>query len=303
MNTPQRDSLKNSYILYFENEVFVNTTYNYVLEKFPKKYGFKTKKQKYGAKLVVVELLYITKTGLSYKNYRGPINGKSLNKHSIFFANKKIFENVYEQMHEKYFKYNIPSKLKIQSIDTSYIMNFNGKEELGRNKHFKNKNCYKVSMIIDSNGIPHSTVVVSGNKNDAKIGEINIDVLNDRIIELNTKCKPYMLADKMYDTNDFRQKCIDVGYKPIIDYNKRNTKNNKLIRKLTKIEKNIYKKRIKVENRFCITKKYRRVHLIYDSYLRTYISFLYLSECSMIQGYLSKPKMKKIKIPLYVIEL
>lgn len=303
MNTPQRDSLKNSYILYFENEVFVNTTYNYVLEKFPKKYGFKTKKQKYGAKLVVVELLYITKTGLSYKNYRGPINGKSLNKHSIFFANKKIFENVYEQMHEKYFKYNIPSKLKIQSIDTSYIMNFNGKEELGRNKHFKNKNCYKVSMIIDSNGIPHSTVVVSGNKNDAKIGEINIDVLNDRIIELNTKCKPYMLADKMYDTNDFRQKCIDVGYKPIIDYNRRNTKNNKLIRKLTKIEKNIYKKRIKVENRFCITKKYRRVHLIYDSYLRTYISFLYLSECSMIQGYLSKPKMKKIKIPLYVIEL
>ena len=303
MNTPIQHSLKNSIMIYFENEVFVNVTYNYVIEKFPKKYGFRTKKQLYGARIIIVELLYITKTALSYKNYRGPVNAKTLNRHSIFFAQNKIFENVYELMHIEYLKYNGLSKLKTQSIDTTYIMNINGKEELGRNTHFKNKNCYKVSIIVDSNSIPHSTVVVSGNKNDAKIGEINVDMTKKRINELNLKCKPYMLADRMYDTSDFRQKCINVSYRPIIDYNKRNTKNKKLIKKLTKNQKTIYKKRIRVENRFCILKKYRRVHLIYDSYLMSYKSFLYLAECCMIKKYIGNPKITYIVVPSYAIEI
>ena len=303
MNTLEQHSLKNSIMLYFENEVFVNVTYNYVIEKFPKKYRFKTKNQKYGAKIVIVELLYITKTALSYKNYRGPINAKTLNRHAIFFAQHNIFENVYEIMHIQYMKYNNMSKLKIQSIDTTYIMNINGKEELGRNKHFKNKNSYKVSLIVDSNRIPLSTVINSGNKNDAKIGEINIDTTKKRINELNLKCKPYMLADKMYDTNDFRQKCVENGYRPIIDYNKRNTKNKKLIKRLTKRQRTIYKRRIGVENTNCILKKYRRVNLIYDSYLMSYKSFLYLAQCCMIQKYIGKQKMENIKIPSYAIEI
>ena len=157
---------------------------------------------------------------------------------------------------------------------------------MGRNKHFKNKNCYKVSTISDQNRIPSLTIVEPGNKNDAKIGLTNIDRINENVKNINFKCKPYMLADKMYDTNEFREKCTSNNFKPIIDYNKRNTKNSKLIKKLTKKEKQIYKKRIKVENTFCILKKYKRIQLIYDSNLSTYVSFIYLAQCIMITKFI-----------------
>jgi len=113
-----------------------------------------------------------------------------------------------------------------------------------------------------------------------------------------------MLADKMYDTNEFRNSCTKANYKPIIDYNKRRTKDVKKIKRLTKKERKIYNKRIKVENRFCIFKKYRRIRIIYDSYLSTYSSFLYLAECLMIQGYIWDTKIKiKIEIPSYALEI
>ena len=301
MNSIHQNSLKSHHELYDENKVFVDVLHNYVLENFPEKYGFKTKKQKYDAKTIIIELLYITITGLSYKNYRGPVNAKTLNRHVIFFAQHMIFEKVYYIMHKKYLDCCPLSKLKLSSIDTSYIMNKNGKENLGRNTHFKNKNCYKVSIIVDSNGIPYSTVIVSGNQSDVKIAKINIDEIKEYTNELIDG--PFMLADKMYDSKKFRQECIKKGYTPIIDYNKRNTKNIKLIKKLTKKEKSVYKKRIKVENTFCIMKKYRRIQLIYDSYFITYKSFLYLAECCMIQDYIKKPKISNNKVSLNALKI
>ena len=302
--TTDQGSLKDSLKIFVENASLIDIIYNYVIENYSRKYSFKTKKQKYCARLIITELLYLAKTGLSYENYRGPVNRKTLNTHALFFAKHRIFENVYELMHKEYSKDNTSSRFKYQSTDTSYIMNINGKENIGRNKHNKNKNCYKLSIIVDSNGVPHSTSVVSGNKNDAKIGMKNINAINDNVNEINKNCKPYMLADKMYDTKEFRNNCINAKYRPIIDYNKRRTKDEKKIKKLTKNERKTYIKRIKVENRFCIFKKYRRVRLIYDSYLNTYISFVYLVQCCMIDKYIWKPKIKtKIEIPSYALEI
>ena len=269
-----------------EHKKFIDCTYKYAINKFSKKYAFKNKNQKYDLRLVIVEIIYYLKSGVSYKYYRGPINAKTLNTHVLFFAKNKIFQNVYEILHKEYSKNKTFSKFKHQHTDTSYALNKNGKETLGRNKHFKNKNCYKISTIVDNNRIPSSTTVEPGNKNDAKIGLTNIDKINENIKIINSKCESYMLADKMYDTKEFREKCILNNFKPIIDYNKRNTKNKKLIKKLTKKEKKIYKKRMKVENTFCILKKYKRIQLIYDSYLSTYVSFIYLAQCFMITKFI-----------------
>jgi len=168
--TTDQGSLKESLKIFVENVNLIDIIYNYVIENYSKKYSFKNKRQKYGARLIIIELIYLAKTGLSYDNYRGPVNSKTLNTHALFFAKNRIFENVYERLHKEYSKTNTSSKFKYQSTDTSYIMNLNGKENIGRNKHNKNKNCYKVSIIVDSNGIPHSTSIVAGNHNDAKIG-------------------------------------------------------------------------------------------------------------------------------------
>ena len=43
---------------------------------------------------------------------------------------------------------------------------------------------------------------------------------------------------------------------------------------------------MKVENTFCILKKYKRIQNIYDSYLSTYVSFIYLAQCFMITKFI-----------------
>lgn len=265
---------------------FIKTIYNYTINKFPQKYTFKTKNQKYDLNLIINEIIYFLQSGITYRHYRGELNCKTLNKHVLFFAEKEIFKNVYEQLYKKYLKKKKYTKLKYQSIDTSFIMNKNGKQKLGRNKYFKNKRCYKLSFIVDSLGMPNSIHIDAGNINDAKIGLINFNKLFTCIKQIDIYKKAYMFADKMYDSKEFRKKCKQNNYKPIIDYNKRNTKNKKLIKKLSKTEKKIYKKRIKVENTFSLIKKYRRLDKILDSYLSTYKSFIYLGLLLLLKKYI-----------------
>lgn len=269
-----------------KNIDIISRIHNYVLNKFPKKYAFKTKNQKYNLKLIINEIIYFIQSGVSYRHYRGPLNAKTLNKHILFFSKHQIFYRIYKQLLNEYINIKSYTKLKYQSIDTSFIMNKNGKQNIGRNKYFKNKMCYKLSFIVDSNGIPNSVSVNPGNINDAKIGISDIDNIIDSIKDINTKIIPYMLADKMYDTCEFRSKCVKHKFKPLIDYNRRNTKNNKLIKSLTPIEKKIYNKRIKVENTFCLIKKFKRLYTIYDSYMSTYKSFVFLALCLMINKYI-----------------
>ncbi len=165
-------------------------------------------------------------------------------------------------------------------------MNKNGKQKLGRNKYYKNKNAYKLSLIVDSFGLPVSIFIDSGNINDSKLGFINFNKLFMCVKQNNTYVKFYLLADKMYDAKEFRNECKKYNYRPIIDFNKRNTKNKSLIKKLSKAEKQIYKKRIKVENTFALIKKYRRLDKIIDFYLMTYESFVHLGFCLLISTYL-----------------
>lgn len=278
--------LKNSLKLIKDKNSLVNYVYDYVIKKFPAKYTFKTKNQKYDLRIIISEILYFLVSGVSYANYRGPINNKTLNRHIIFFTRNNIFKDIYDSLFNEYIKNKAHTKLKYQYTDTSFIINKNGKQKLGRNKFCKNKKCYKLSLIVDINGIPNSSLIRSGNKNDAKIAINNILLHKNSMKRANSKIKPYMLADKMYDTKEFRDICKQNNYKPIVDYNKRNIKNKKLIKVLQKKEKKIYKKRTKVENTFCLLKKYKRLQIIYDSYLSTYITFLNIALCLMILKYL-----------------
>lgn len=258
---------------------FFKEIQKYINENYPNKYNFHTKNQKFSLRTIIDEVIYFLKSGISYSYYRGDISPKTLNKHILFFSRNNIFEKVYKTLYSKYIKIKNASKLKYLSIDTSFIMNKCGRTKLGRNKFYKNKNCYKLSIIIDAFKNPISASVEAGNLNDAKIGINNISNL---IYDISKLKKAYILADKIYDTNEFRHKCKNNNLIPIIDYNKRNTKDVQKINKLNKEEKTIYRKRIKVENTFAILKKYKRIDKIYDFTPNTYLSFVYLSLCLRI---------------------
>lgn len=270
--------------IYIKHSEFIDHTTKYILKEYPDKYGFVTKKQKYDVKTIITEIIYFIKSSVSYDNYRGPINCKTLNKHILFFSKERIFERIYSDLLSKYLKNNKYSKLKYQSIDSSFILNKNGKQKLGRSVLMKNKNCYKLSIIADTNGIPNSIILDSGNKSDINLAKENLNSIKSNTN--NKSLKPYLLGDKGYDSSKLKQLYHQNGYKTIIDFNKRNTKNKKLLHKFTKKQKKIFNKRIKVENSFALLKKYRRLQTIYDSYFSTFYSFINLGFCLLIMKFI-----------------
>ena len=72
-------------------------------------------------------------------------------------------------------------------------------------------------------------------------------------------------------------KLNELNYNTIIAYNKRNTNDITKIKKLTRDEKTIYKKRIKIENLNSWIKKNKRLYTFNEKTIHNYKSFLYLA--------------------------
>lgn len=233
---------------------------------------------------------YILITGSSWRSLSLPIfcdkfKWQSFYYHFDKFAKNNVFKNVYNELMESYFKINKSGKLKYISIDSSFVKNecsnkgaFNG--------YNKKKRLFKISTIVDVNGIPLSSIVRPGNMSDQKLAAINFKHLFVDIIPNahNNKHKRYLLADSGYDTVCIHSKMKDMNITPIIWFNKRNTKDSKIIenRKFNKKESLIYKKRIIVENLFSWIYKNRRVSRRYDRKINNYESFLYMAYIKII---------------------
>ena len=105
-------------------------------------------------------------------------------------------------------------------------------------------------------------------------------VLNNHI----DKYKDYFLADPGYDSKALKTELEKEGYKRIlIPQNKRNIKDIKKIKRFTDEEKNIYKKRLKIENTFCKMKNNRRICMRYDSKIENFMGFVYLSLIKLLR--------------------
>lgn len=258
----------------------------FINDKYPTKFNFSHNRQKFPLKLVINEVFYLLKSGVSYRDYRGPLKKSTLNFHIKWFSDNQIFQNVYKLLLTKYLKTNKSSKLKYQSIDTSFIANIHGHDKIGRNKFYKNKRGTKISSITDANGIPLSLLFDSGNISDTNFV---VEHFNNMYVETNTKkyhnnnrYKQYFLADKGYDSEKVRDLLQENGYIPIIDYNKRNTKDETKIKKLTVNEKKKYKKRIVIENSFGRIKINKRIRLREDNQIKMYITFVFMSFIKMV---------------------
>lgn len=258
----------------------------YILLKFNKRYSFIHPAQKYKLDMIISELFYVLKSGVSWNDYRGPINNKTLYNHYNFFYKNHIFKHIYILLLNKYFKNNKTSKLKNQYIDTCFIKNINGIDKIGRNKYYKNKNVSKLSIISDINGIPISILLKKGNKHDSQFIKEHIDkmliITNTKKYKNHNRYKQNFMGDKGYDSKEKRTYLINKGYTLIIPYNKRNTKNPDKIKKLTKIEKKKYKKRIKIENVFCWITKNKKIATRNEKYAISYLNFVYMALIKII---------------------
>ena len=99
-----------------------------------------------------------------------------------------------------------------------------------------------------------------------------------------------LLGDAGYDSNKLKDKVININIgKLLTARNKRNIKDkNKLeALKLSDKEKELLKKRIKVEHINAQLKKYKRLSLRYDKYSINYNLFLHLSCIDIILKYIT----------------
>lgn len=222
---------------------------------------------------------------------------------------------------EKYLKTDRESKLKYQSIDTSYIQNKQGtinnnhlltnkekqknikiieenkklpKRDQKRTINFIDfyryngrKKYFKISIICDSYGVPLEISLSSGRGHDVTTLISNINNLPSCLHTLrNSKVnrfKQYLLADSAYLSLKNKLFLEEKGYTPLIAYNKKNTKDKKIIKKNTfnAKQRSIYKNRITVERSFAWIKNKPIININYQKNMESYMGLLKLG-CSII---------------------
>ena len=87
------------------------------------------------------------------------------------------------------------------------------------------------------------------------------------------------MCDKGYDSSVIRKFINNMECNAIIPYNMRNSKESKT---LSKEEKLIYKKWIKVENYFSWIKQYPKLDKLYEKSIKSYLGLCTLASINMI---------------------
>lgn len=154
----------------------------------------------------------------------------------------------------------------------------------------KNKNGLKVSVIVDTKGIPNTISLAGANNYDSLIADKQL-VYESPFVDLESK--------KVYNSNKYKQVFLgDAAYFskniysilkkrkiiPITDVNIRNTKDGKKIYKLNKIKNKYIKnqhKRIIVENSFAWLKIFPKANLIIEKSIQSFIGMLLLYYCKI----------------------
>lgn len=134
-------------------------------------------------------------------------------------------------------------------------------------------------MIVDSNGVPISALIIAGNHNDQKLFFKNWEntFIEIRSTSSNNKHKRYLLADAIYDTNKVRETVKTKNIHPIIWYKK--YKSSSLLKNkiLSLQEKKIFKRRIIIENCFSWVFQNQRTNKRFDKSNQSYLSFLFMA--------------------------
>jgi hypothetical protein len=159
----------------------------------------------------VMGIIEVLSNNVSWRKYNGKINGRILNNKHNEFVKMGVYKKLYKVNLKKYLRKNKKRFLKYLSMDSSFIENKNGVNNLGRNVYYKNKQGRKISAIVDSKGIPLNICLSPGNKHDCAIFKENEQMVSEASMK-----NQYFMADKGYDSEEIRNTLRKKGYIPII---------------------------------------------------------------------------------------
>ena len=162
-------------------------------------------------------------------------------------------------------------------IDSTIIRNIGGIEDVSYNHKIKSKKGTKVSIIVNSKGIPLSIHIVSANFHDVSLVMRNFYKINK-----NTKIKN-LIGDKGYVSSKLKKFLKDKHDVNYLYPDKKNTLNP-----LTEEDKLKIKSRAINEHTFSWMTQYRRLVSRFEKYTITFFSFIILAFCNFTLNKLSK---------------
>lgn len=250
-----------------------------------------------------------------------PISGKYLNQIHLKWVRKGVYKAFNRQLIVEYLKNGKGEKIKNQSLDSTFIPNKGGsiknnnhllsnrakrsnrkirqnnktspkkKREqtfIDHNRYNGRKAYFKVSTICDAFGTPLGTTIVASKYADCHSVE---ETINSIPVDLHTlrnskvgRHKQNLLADAGYDTKSIKDYTTKLGYKPIIAYNKRGTKDQKIIneKKLKGKDLQTYKKRGIIEAFFSWIKGAPIINQNYEKTIESYEGLFSLASSIII---------------------
>jgi transposase len=121
-----------------------------------------------------------------------------------------------------------------------------------------------VHLVVDALGLPVAFEITEGQCHDSRSAK-------ELVAKVMTRC---LLADKAYDSNDFRGALAEQGCVPVIPSN--GSRSTKL-----PYDKDLYKARAEVECTFSLLKQARRFATRYEKTLRNYAAVVTIG-CALL---------------------
>jgi transposase len=236
-------------------------------DKLKTTYVKKHSNTKYSLDLIINEILYFIKSGVSWRMLRSTINYKTLHWHYTLWIKHNIFIKLFNKIKSQYLHY-YNTQTQTLYIDSTTVYNKNGINKIGRNKFYKNKKVTKISLMTDKRGFPLSIHFLKGNYHDTKCFPKHIRDAKT----ITPSIKKTIIADKAYASNKNYNLLSNNNFDHIIPPRK-----NMKLAKTYKYDSDQYKKRIKIEHIFGRFKLFRRVDQRNDKFLRNYSGFVYLA--------------------------
>jgi hypothetical protein len=239
-----------------------------------KHYNFYFIHQKHTLSTILYELV-------EHIKYCKPLrSSKILPKSTIHYHKKNmikysILKNTYCELLNAYLIKTPGHKLQCRYVDTTLIKNRCGKDKVGYSGKHKTKGT-KLELITDVNGIVLKYTIEAGNMHDKKICFDHFD--DPYLSDICYNYGKYYVADSAYDSKDVKEKICDMKLIPLIEYNKRKTKDENVIRQhiFNKEHKIIYKTRFSIENTNGLVKTCKRTQIRYDRNIEYFdVSLLY----------------------------
>lgn len=247
-------------------ESFVDTIEKIITQLEPAKKEEYKRNKKHTTRDYTRGIIEVVSNNISWRRYNGKICGKVLNNKHNYYCKLGVYDEIYNRMLGEYLEKTKKETLKILSVDSTFIENKNGTDNLGRNTYYKNKRGRKITTIVDTKGVPITVDISEGNRSDYKLFDKAMHKLKESKLLEKMSGKGVFLADKGYDSEKIRDDVRKMGYDPIIA----RRKNKRNAESIKKAEIKTYRKRIIVENSFSWLKRYARVDRIYEKKNKSY---------------------------------